>query len=261
MAGISKLAIIEDGAIIGENVEIGAFAVIGSEVELEDGVKVYEGAQVKGKTTVGKNTQIHSYAVVGNIPQDVSYKGETGELIIGENNIIREFATINLPTLKQDKKTVIGDGNYIMAYCHIAHDCVLGNNIILANNATLAGHVEIGDYTVIGGLTPIHQFVKIGESVMIGGASAVSQDIPPYCLAEGNRAKLKGLNLVGLRRRFERSDVDALRKAYSKIFRSGKAIKESVEEVLSDTDNDKVKNLCNFIINTKRGIPFDRNSK
>jgi len=257
---ISKLAIIEDGAIIGENVEVGAFAVIGSEVELEDGVKVFEGAQVKGKTTVGKNTQIHSYAVVGNIPQDVSYKGETGELIIGENNIIREFATINLPTLKQDKKTIIGDGNYIMAYCHIAHDCILGNNIILANNATLAGHVEIGDYTVIGGLTPIHQFVKIGESVMIGGASAVSQDIPPYCLAEGNRAKLKGLNLVGLRRRFDRSDVDALRSAYAKIFRSGKAIKESVEEVLSDTENDKVKNLCNFIINTKRGIPFERNN-
>ena len=261
MANISKLAIIEDGAIIDDDVEIGAFAVIGSEVHLQNGVKVYEGAQVKGKTTIGKNTQIHSYAIVGNIPQDVSYKGETGELIIGENNIIREFATINLPTLKQDKKTVIGDSNYIMAYCHIAHDCILGNNIILANNATLAGHVEIGDYTVIGGLTPIHQFVKIGESVMIGGASAVSQDIPPYCLAEGNRAKLKGLNLVGLRRRFERSDVDALRKAYNKIFRSGKAIKESIEEVLSDTDNDKVKNLCDFIINTKRGIPFDRDNK
>ncbi len=260
MTNISKLAVIEEGAIIGENVEIKAFAVIGGEVELEDGVKVYEGAQVKGKTTVGKNTQIHSYAVVGNIPQDVSYKGETGELIIGENNIIREFATINLPTLKQDKKTIIGDNNYIMAYCHIAHDCVLGNNIILANNATLAGHVEIGDYTVIGGLTPIHQFVKIGESVMIGGASAVSQDIPPYCLAEGNRAKIKGLNLVGLRRRFDRSDVDALRKAYSKIFRSGKALKESIEEVLNDTDNDKVKKLCNFILNTKRGIPFERNN-
>ena len=258
MADISKLAIIEDGAIIGENVTIKAFAVIGSEVELEDGVVVHEGAQVKGKTTIGKNTHIHSYAVVGNIPQDVSYKGETGELIIGENNIIREFATINLPTLKQDKKTVIGDNNYIMAYCHIAHDCILGNNIILANNATLAGHVEIGDYTVIGGLTPIHQFVKIGESVMIGGASAVSQDIPPYCLAEGNRAKLKGLNLVGLRRRFQRSDVDALRSAYSKIFRSGKPVKESVQEVMQESDNDKVKNLCEFIINTKRGIPFER---
>ncbi len=260
MANISKLAIVEDGAKIGKNVEIGAFALIGSEVELQDGVKVFEGAQVKGKTTVGKNTQIHSYAVVGNIPQDVSYKGETGELIIGKNNIIREFATINLPTLKQDKKTIIGDNNYIMAYCHIAHDCVLGNNIILANSATLAGHVEIGDYTVIGGLTPIHQFVKIGESVMIGGASAVSQDIPPYCLAEGNRAKLKGLNLVGLRRRFDRGDVDMIRKAYKKIFRSNRAIKESVQEVLSEIDNDKVKKLCDFIINTKRGIPFDRDN-
>ena len=261
MAKISNLAVIEDGAIIGENVEIGAFAVIGSEVELGDGVKVYEGAQVKGKTIVGKNSQIHSYAVVGNIPQDVSYKGETGELIIGENNIIREFATINLPTLKQDKKTIIGDNNYIMAYCHIAHDCVLGNNIILANNATLAGHVEIGDFTVVGGLTPIHQFVKIGESVMVGGASAVSQDIPPYCLAEGNRAKVKGLNLVGLRRRFDRSDVDALRNAYNKIFRSSRPIKESIDEILNENKNEKVKNLCDFILNTKRGIPFEREKR
>ncbi len=261
MAKISNLAVIEDGAIIGENVEIGAFAVIGSEVELDDGVKVYEGAQVKGKTTVGKNSQIHSYAVVGNIPQDVSYKGEIGELIIGENNIIREFATINLPTLKQDKKTIIGDNNYIMAYCHIAHDCVLGNNIILANNATLAGHVEIGDFTVVGGLTPIHQFVKIGESVMVGGASAVSQDIPPYCLAEGNRAKVKGLNLVGLRRRFDRSDVDALRSAYNKIFRSNRSVKESINEILSESENEKVKNLCDFILNTKRGIPFEREKR
>ncbi len=258
MSDISKLAIIEDGAIIGESVKIGAFAVIGSEVELQDGVVVDEGAQVKGKTTVGKNTHIHSYAIVGNIPQDVSYKGETGELIIGENNTIREFVTINLPTLKQDKKTIIGDNNYIMAYCHIAHDCILGNNIILANSATLAGHVEIGDYTVVGGLTPIHQFVKIGQSVMIGGASAVSQDIPPYCLAEGNRAKVRGLNLVGLRRRFERSDVDAIKKAYSFIFRGGQNIKDATKEILKNTDNDKVKSFCEFIIDTKRGIPFER---
>ncbi len=261
MVKISNLAVIEDGAVIGENVEIGAFAVIGSEVELEDGVKVYEGAQVKGKTTIGKNTQIHSYAVVGNIPQDVSYKGETGELIIGENNIIREFATINLPTLKQDKKTIIGDNNYIMAYCHIAHDCVLGNNIILANNATLAGHVEIGDFTVVGGLTPIHQFVKIGESVMIGGASAVSQDIPPYTLAEGNRAKIRGLNLVGLRRRFERDSIDAIKSAYGKIFRAKKPVKDIALEILESTENLRVKNLCNFILNTKRGIPFEREKK
>ncbi len=259
MSKISKLAVIEDGAVIGENVQIGAFAVIGSEVKLENGVKIFEGAQVKGNTCIGENSQIHPYAVIGNIPQDVSYNGESGELIIGKNNSIREFVTINLPTLKQDKKTVIGDNNFILAYCHIAHDCIIGNNTILANNATLAGHVEIGDFTVIGGLTPIHQFVKIGEGAMIGGASAVSQDIPPFCLAEGNRAKIKGLNLIGLRRRFQREDIDALKKAYSVIFRSNKPLKESAQQILDEIKNEKVEKLCNFIINTKRGIPFERN--
>jgi len=259
MSKISKLAVIEDGAVIGENVEIGAFAVIGSEVKLENGVKIFEGAQIKGNTCIGENSQIHPYAVIGNIPQDVSYNGESGELIIGKNNSIREFVTINLPTLKQDKKTVIGDNNFILAYCHIAHDCIIGNNTILANNATLAGHVEIGDFTVIGGLTPIHQFVKIGEGSMIGGASAVSQDIPPFCLAEGNRAKIKGLNLIGLRRRFQREDIDALKKAYSAIFRSNKPLKESAQQISDEIKNEKVKKLCNFIINTKRGIPFERN--
>ncbi len=259
MSKISKLAVIEDGAVIGENVEIGAFAVIGSEVKLENGVKIFEGAQVRGNTCIGENSQIHPYAVIGNIPQDVSYNGESGELIIGKNNSIREFVTINLPTLKQDKKTIIGDNNFILAYCHIAHDCIIGSNTILANNATLAGHVEIGDFTVIGGLTPIHQFVKIGEGAMIGGASAVSQDIPPFCLAEGNRAKIKGLNLIGLRRRFQREDIDALKKAYSAIFRSNKPLKESAQQISDEIKNQKVEKLCNFIINTKRGIPFERN--
>ncbi|NPA73614.1 MAG: acyl-ACP--UDP-N-acetylglucosamine O-acyltransferase [Epsilonproteobacteria bacterium] len=260
MSKIANSAIIEKGAVIGEDVEIGDFAFVGSQAKLANGVKVFQGAQVRGETDIGENSQIHSYAVVGNFPQDVSYKGVCGKLIIGKNNIIREYVTINLPTLKQDKVTLLGDNNYIMAYCHIAHDCVIGNNVILANAATLAGHVEIGDFTVVGGLTPIHQFVKIGESVMIGGASAVSQDIPPYCLAEGNRAKIKGLNLVGLRRRFERDDINELKKAYNAIFRSNKPIKESVEEVLKSSDNDKVRKLCEFIKDTKRGIPFDRHS-
>ncbi len=258
MKSIAKTAIIEDGAVIEDDVVVEDFAFVGSGVKLSKGVKVLQGAQVRGDTVIGENSQIHSYAVVGNFPQDVSYKGVCGELIIGRNNIIREFVTINLPTLKQDKKTILGDNNYIMAYCHIAHDCVIGSNVILANSVTLAGHVEIGDFTVVGGLTPVHQFVKIGESVMIGGASAVSQDIPPYCLAEGNRAKVKGLNLVGLRRRFERDDVNALRKAYSAIFRSHRAIKESTEDILKESKNDKVIKLCEFIKNTTRGIPFER---
>jgi len=235
MSNIANTAVIKDGAIIEEGVEIGDFAYIGGNVKIEKGVKVFQGAQVRGDTVVGENTQIHSYAVVGNVPQDVSYKGICGELIIGKNNIIREFVS------------------------HIAHDCVLGNNIILANNATLAGHVEIGDHVVVGGLTPIHQFVKIGEYAMIGGASALSQDIPPYCLAEGNRAKIKGLNLVGLRRKLEKNDIDALKKAYKEIFRGNKQIKEVAQEILEKETNEKVQKLCNFILQTTRGIPFERN--
>ncbi len=261
MSNIAKSAVIKDGAIIEDGVEIGDFAYIGDNVKIKKGVKIFQGAQVRGDTIVGENTQIHSYAVVGNVPQDVSYKGICGELIIGKNNIIREFVTINLPTLKAIKKTIIGDNNYIMAYCHIAHDCILGNNIILANNATLAGHVEIEDHAVVGGLTPIHQFVKIGEYAMIGGASALTQDIPPYCLAEGNRAKIKSLNLVGLRRKLKKNDIDALTKAYKKIFRGSKQIKEVAKEILEKEKNEKVQKLCNFILQTTRGIPFERNKK
>ncbi len=261
MSNIANTAVIKDGAVIEEGVEIGDFAYIGSHVKIKKGVKIFQGAQVRGDTVVGENTQIHSYAVVGNVPQDVSYKGICGELIIGKNNIIREFVTINLPTLKAIKKTIIGDNNYIMAYCHIAHDCILGNNIILANNATLAGHVEIGDHAVVGGLTPIHQFVKIGEYAMIGGASALTQDIPPYCLAEGNRAKIKSLNLVGLRRKLKKNDIDALTKAYKEIFRGNKQIKEIAKEILEKEKNEKVRKLCNFILQTTRGIPFERNKK
>ena len=145
-----------------------------------------------------------------------------------------------------------------MIYCHIAHDCQVGNNVVMANNATLAGHVHVGSFTVIGGMTPIHQFVHIGEGVMIGGASAVSQDIPPFCLAEGNRALIRGLNSVGLKRRFEREDILNIQNAYKQLFRSENPIKETAAKLLMNESNEKVLQMCNFIMESKRGIPYER---
>ena len=154
--------------------------------------------------------------------------------------------------------TKIGDNNLFMGYVHVAHDVIIGNNCVFANVATLAGHVEIDDNVVIGGLTPIHQFCKIGTQVMVGGGSVVTQDIPPYCLAEGNKAVLRGLNLNGLRRRFDRDVINEVKKAYKDIFESGRAISEVAKEILESSDNEHVHKLANFVLETKRGIPFNR---
>ena len=214
---------------------------------------------IAGKTTIGKNNHIFSHASIGTIPQDLKFNGEDVELIIGDNNKIREFTLLNPGTVGGGSKTVIGSNNLLMGYVHIAHDCIIGDNCIFANGATLAGHVECADFVVVGGLTPIHQFCKIGTHVMIGGASAVAQDIPPYCLAEGNKAVLRGLNLNGLRRRFEnRADIDAIKSAYRELFESGKPLQEVANELFEKDENKHVKELASFVLNTKRGIPFTR---
>jgi len=258
MSNISKLAVIEDGAIIGENVKIGAFCFISSKTSIGDGTTIAQGACIYGKTTIGKNNRIFSHAVIGSIPQDLKFHGEDVELIIGNNNTIREFTLFNPGTEGGGRKTMIGDNNLFMGYVHLGHDVIIGNNCILANAATLAGHVELGDHVVIGGMTPIHQFIHIGDYAMIGGASALAQDIPPYCLAEGNRANLRGLNLTGLRRQLDREDINALKSAYRELFESGKPLKDCASEIIKNTDNNYVKNLCTFVLETKRGIPFER---
>jgi UDP-N-acetylglucosamine acyltransferase len=255
---ISPLAIIEDGAVIGENVEIAPYCFISGGAKIGDGTTIAHGSCIYGKTTIGRNNRIFSHAVLGSIPQDLKFHGEDVELIIGDNNTIREFTLFNPGTEGGGSVTRVGDNNLFMGYVHLGHDVIIGNNCILANAATLAGHVEMGNYAVIGGMTPVHQFVKIGDFAMIGGASALSQDIPPYCLAEGTRATLRGLNLTGLRRHVERSDIDALKTAYKELFESGRPLQEAAKELLDSNSNSYVKNLCSFIVNTKRGIPFER---
>jgi len=261
MSNISPLAVIEDGAKIGENVTIGAFCHISSESIIGDGTTIAQGACIYGKTTIGKNNRIFSHAVIGSIPQDLKFNGEDVELIIGDDNTIREFTLFNPGTKGGGGKTIIGNKNLFMGYVHLGHDVIIGNHCILANAATLAGHVELGDYVVIGGMTPIHQFVHIGDFAMIGGASALSQDVPPYCMAEGNRATLRGLNLTGLRRHIERDDINALKTAYRDLFESGQPLKDVAAALLEETTSHYVKSLCNFVLKTKRGIPFERKEK
>jgi len=258
MSNIHPTAVIEDGAIIGKNISIGPFAYIGKQVMLGDNTTVASHAVIEGKTTIGKNNRIFSHSAVGTIPQDLKFNGEEVELIIGDNNTIREFTLINPGTKGGGSVTKIGNGNLLMGYVHLGHDVILGDNCILANGATLAGHVELGNNVVIGGLTPVHQFVHIGDFAMIGGASALAQDIPPFCLAEGNRANLRGLNLTGLRRSMEREDINALKVAYKELFEQGNPLQEVAQKLFETNESEKVKKLCEFIKTSKRGIPFVR---
>jgi len=259
MTNIHKSAIIEDGAIIEDDVTIGPFTIIGKDVTIGKGTEVQSHTLITGKTTIGQNNKIYSHAVLGSVPQDLKYKGEITELIIGDNNTIREHVLINTGTAGGGYKTVIGDGCLIMGHVHVGHDSIIGSNIVIANSTVIAGHVEIDSHAFIGGLSAIHQFCKIGEFAMIGGGSILVQDIPPYCICEGNRANIRGLNITGLRRHFEnRDDINAIRKAYKSIFESGNPIVDVANTILEENENRYVKKLADFVITTKRGIPFIR---
>ena len=263
MSNIHPTAIIEEGAIIGENVTIGAFVTVSAQAVIGEGTRIDSHTVIAGKTTIGKNNHIFSFAAIGTIPQDLKYNGEEVELIIGDNNRIREFTLLNPGTKGGGSVTKVGNNNLLMGYVHLGHDVIMGDNCILANAANIAGHVIIGNHVVIGGVTPVHQFVQIGDYVMIGGGSAVSQDIPPFCLAEGNRATLKGLNLTGLRRKVSRDEINELKVIYRELFESGKPLQETAskllnEEELKEKDSQNIKNLLEFITKSTRGIPFIR---
>jgi len=258
VSNIHPTAVIEEGAKIGNNVTIGPYVTISAQTTIGDDSIIDAHANIAGHTTLGKGNHIFSHAVVGSIPQDLKFHGEEVELIIGDNNRIREFTLINPGTEGGGRITKIGNSNLLMGYVHLGHDVIMGNNCILANGVNLAGHVILGNNVVIGGLTPVHQFVEIGDFSMIAGASALSQDIPPYCLAEGNRATLRGLNLTGLRRHLKRDQINALKVAYRELFESGQALQEQAENLLNTTDSEVVRNLVTFISQSKRGIPFVR---
>lgn len=255
MVDIHNTSIIEEGAIIEDGVKIGPFCVIGKDVKIGANTIIQSHVVIEGITEIGENNTIFSFASIGKVNQDLKYKGEPTKTIIGNNNTIREFVTIHRGT--DDKwETRIGNNNLLMAYVHVAHDVIIGNNCIFSNNATFAGHVEIDDFVIVGGMTPVHQFCKIGKHAMVGGASAVTQDICPFVLADGNKAVPVGLNSIGLRRRgFNDQDLRELKKAYRTIFRKGLPLKEALSE-LEETypENENIMYLVKFIKNSKRGI-------
>lgn len=218
-SNIHPMAVVDPAAKIGKNVEIGPFCTVGPDTELGDNVRLISHVVVDGITTIGEDTVIFPFASIGTIPQDLKFSGEKSSLHIGKRNRIREHVTMN-PGTKGDKmKTVVGDDCLFMMGAHVAHDCIVGNHVILANNATLAGHVTVGNHAIIGGLSAVHQFARIGEHAMIGGMSAVENDVIPYGMVMGERARLAGLNLVGLERRgFEKASVQSLMKAFKKLF-------------------------------------------
>ena len=253
---IHKTAIIDAKAELDSEVEVGPYCIIGSHVKIGKGTRLSPHVVIDGWTQIGEGCHIFQFASIGAIPQDLKYKGEESWVILGNNNVIREFVTINRGTAQSGGRTVIGDHNLLMAYCHVAHDCKIGNHVILANNATLAGHIEIEDYAIVGGLVAVHQFVKLGGHSIIGGGSGVNKDIPPYMIANGQRVKLYGLNTVGLKRHnFSHEAVSNLKKAYRIIFRSSLTAKKALDQLQAEIKNSpEVDHLINFIKNSKRGI-------
>ena len=252
---IDPKAIVSPKAQLGEGVQIGPYSVIGENVKIGPDCVIDSFAQILGYTELGRGCHIFPYAVIGNIPQDLKYKGDKSFLIIGDNNKIREFVTIN-PGTDKGAKTIIGSDNLIMAYSHIAHDCKIGDGNVFANSATLAGYVTVGNRVVIGGLAAIHQFCRLGDFSIIGGCSKVVQDIPPYSMCDGHPATICGLNLVGLKRaKFPSSTIRTLKKAFKIIFFDSHLIAQSKDLVQKDLSPLKeLEHLFEFISSSKRGI-------
>ncbi|MFO7984036.1 MAG: acyl-ACP--UDP-N-acetylglucosamine O-acyltransferase [Desulfuromonadales bacterium] len=253
---VHPTAIVHPGARIAESVEIGPYAVIGEHVRIGARTTVGPHTVIEGWTEIGEDNKIFQFASVGAIPQDLKYHGEKAFLKIGDRNTIREFVTMHLGTEDGGGETVVGDDSLFMAYAHVAHDCRVGNRVILANAATLAGHVIIDDQAIIGGLSAIHQFTRIGAHVMVSGGSIVVQDIPPFTIAQGDRAKTVGLNLVGMKRRgFSRESINAVKKAYRTMFRAGLRTEEALKQLEEGSAAfAEVKEFTDFIQNSERGI-------
>jgi len=255
---IHPTAIIHPDARLGADVEVGPYAIIGPHVSLGRGSSVGSHAVVEGWTTIGEYNQIFHHSSVGAIPQDLKYKGEETYLKIGDRNIIREFATLHLGTVTGDGETTVGSGNLFMAYSHVAHDCHLGNGIVMANAATLAGHVSVEDNVVLGGLCAVHQFVRIGCNAMIGGGTLVSNDIPPYMIAtgDGRDTKLRGLNLIGLKRRnFSDETIASLKKAYKILVLGKLKLADALAKIRADVPAcSEVDYLVTFIETSQRGV-------
>ena len=253
---IHPQAIVHPSASLGRDVHIGAFSIIGEQVEIGDGTWIGPHVVVNGPTRIGRNNRIFQFASIGEIPQDLKFAGETSWLEIGDRNTIRECCTLSRGTAGGGAVTRIGNDNLFMAYAHVAHDCQVGNHTVFANGATLAGHVVVGDYAILGGLSAVHQFCRLGAHIMVGGGSIVLQDVPPYLMVQGNTAKAFGLNLRGLRRRgFSAEAIDALKEAYRTLYRSGLTVSAALERLQELAQRQReVAEFVAFVRGTERGI-------
>lgn len=253
---IHPTAVVDRTAELGADVEIGPFCVIGPHVRLYDRVVIQAHAIVNGPTEVGEDTKIFSFAAIGGDPQDLKYRGETTRLIVGARNVFRENATANRGTAHGGGMTRIGDDNLFMAGSHVAHDCVVGSHCVFANYVAIAGHVTVQDRAILGGLAAVHQHSRVGRCAMVGGGAMAAQDVPPFCIAQGDRARLLGLNVVGLRRAgFPLETLQALKNAYRELFQAGMPLRiaaEQVREVYADVP--EVMELVEFLENSTRGI-------
>ncbi|MCM8821693.1 MAG: acyl-ACP--UDP-N-acetylglucosamine O-acyltransferase [Candidatus Omnitrophica bacterium] len=257
---IHPSAQVHSGAQIGENTCVGPFVVIEEKAKIGNGCNIGPMVHIGPGVEIGDNCRIFTGAAIGNPPQDLKYRGEISFVKIGKNNAIREFVTINAAT-GENQSTIIGDSNLLMAYVHVAHNCVIGNNCIIANAATIAGHVIIEDYAIIGGLVGIHQFSRIGKHSITGGCSKITKDIVPFIMADGHPARPHGINIVGLKRRnFPSEVIEALEETYRIIFRKNLTLQGSIDEIKSSKlcEISEVCDLVKFLESSERGISRER---
>ncbi len=260
MANIHPTAIVDRTAELAPSVSVGPYAIIQGQVVIGPDTEIGPHVVIKEFTTIGARCRIFQFASLGEIPQDLKYGGEASQLIIGDDNTIREFATMHRGTAGGGGVTQVGNNNLFMAYTHVAHDCLIGNGVIMSNAATLGGHIVVEDRAILGGLAALHQFCRIGRYAFVGGASAVARDVPPYTIVFGNRAKLVGLNLVGLKRAgFSDTSLQALKQAYETLFLSSLNMKEALHKVREELAHiPEVRHLLEFIESTERGlVPAD----
>ncbi len=253
---IHPTAIIHPSAQLAADVEVGAYSIIGADVSIGRGTRIAPHVVVEGPTRIGEDNQIYQFASIGAAPQDKKFKGEPTELLIGDRNVIRECCTFNRGTVQDKGKTVMGDDNWIMAYVHIAHDCVIGNNTIFANNATLAGHVEIRDWVILGGFTLVHQFCVIGDHAFTGMGSAISKDVPPFAMVTGAPAEPRSINLEGLKRRgFTADAMHRIKEAHRILYRQQLSTQDAIDKIEQDLGgHEEIALLLDFCRNSQRGL-------
>jgi len=260
MAKIHPTAIVDPTADLAEGVSVGPYSIIQGQVVVGPDTEIGSHVVIKEYTTIGARCRIFQFAALGEVPQDLKFKGELSHLVIGDDNTVREFATMHRGTAGGGGVTRVGHGNLFMAYTHVAHDCIIGDGVVMSNAASLAGHIVVEDRAILGGFVVVHQFSRIGRHAFIGGASAVTRDVPPYTMAVGNRAKLVGLNLVGLKRSgFADGTVQSLRQAFELLFTSGLNLKEAMAQVREDVpQTPEIQHLLWFVENSERGlVPVD----